>query len=90
MDEVSAKSKQLLVAAERGAKCLSLVPAPWNERLKPLLREPQLQLESLIMVQQFKAAAELLQAVPEMHDDDMLLHYARYCASSSYPQNSAA
>lgn len=77
-ESVSEGVRHALEEAEKGAKCLSLIPAPWNERLKPLIRHPSLQLESLLMVQQFKAAMKVLQAVHGLQSRDMLLRYARY------------
>jgi hypothetical protein len=77
-DAVSEESREALTATQDGAKALALIPAPWNERLSPLIRSPRLQLESLVISQQFDTAREMLQALPGLRaEDDMLLHYAR-------------
>ena len=74
---ISKEAQGFLQTAEVGVKCLDLVPHPWKERLAPLIQQPHLQLESLVMVQQFDAALDLLAAFPALHDDKMLLHYGR-------------
>ena len=63
--------------AQQGIVALSKVEPPWHERLSGLARHPHLVLESLLMSQQFDPARKLLQSLPGLHDDDMLLHYAR-------------
>lgn len=40
---VSEAARNALTAAEDGAKALELIPAPWKERLSPLILEPGLQ-----------------------------------------------
>ena len=65
-EQLSEDSQKSLKTAEVGVKCLDLVPHPWKERLKPLVQHPWLQLESLVMVQQFDAAAELLANFPQL------------------------
>ena len=76
-DKALIVSQESLDTAEIGVKCLDMVPHPWKERLIPLIQKPSLQLESLVMVQQFDAALDLLAAFPALHDDNMLLHYGR-------------
>lgn len=83
--------RQSLQAAESGSIILGILSCPWNERLASLIGYPSLQLESLVMAQQFKAAREVLQRIPELHDDDMVLHYARFWSEHScIPQRLAA
>ena len=74
---LSPRSAEELETAEQGVTALALVGEPWYGRLSPLVRHPRQLLESLIMGQQFDVAGRVLQALPELHDDDMLLHYAR-------------
>lgn len=81
-EQLSEDNQKSLETAEVGVKCLGLVPHPWKERLKPLVQHPWLQLESLVMVQQFNAAAELLATFPDLNNDAMLLRYARYSFSA--------
>ena len=78
--ELDDEKRQELQSAESGAEILGMVPPPWNERLATLIGRPDLQLESLVMAQQFKSAEELLQKLPGLHNDEMLLHYARLSA----------
>ena len=77
-EQLPGACRKSLETAEMGAQCLNMVSSPWKERLTPLLHHPHLQLESLVMFQQFDAAEALLAAYPGLHDDDMLLQYARW------------
>ena len=74
---LSPRSAEELETAEQGVTALALVGEPWHGRLSPLVRHPRALLESLVMGQQFETAGRVLQALPELHEDDMLLHYAR-------------
>ena len=43
---------------------------------------PELLLESLVMTQQFSTARRVLDALPSLHDDAMLLTYGRSATST--------
>ncbi|GMH36606.1 hypothetical protein BSKO_04479 [Bryopsis sp. KO-2023] len=71
------KSIDQLKQLELGLAALRCLPDAWSDRCAHLVETPSLILESLIMAQQTVAIRKLLQVVPALQDDNLLIFYAR-------------
>ncbi|KAK9829097.1 hypothetical protein WJX72_003864 [[Myrmecia] bisecta] len=76
-DRLPAGVAARLELARTGIRTLSLLDSPWDARCAHLVERPRLMVECLVMGQQATMLQRVLKELPALHDDAMLLQYAR-------------
>lgn len=71
------KSVEQLEEMELGIAALRQLPQQWSEKCSHLVQKPLLIVESLIMAKQMALVKKLLEELPTLRDDKLLMHYAR-------------
>lgn len=71
------KSVEQLEEMELGIAALRQLPQQWSEKCSHLVQKPLLIVESLIMAKQMAFVKKLLEELPTLRDDKLLVHYAR-------------
>lgn len=75
--ELPQKSIEQLERIRLGVAALQCLPQQWAEKCAKLVELPSLIVESLIMAQQIVSLKKLLEEVPSLRDESLLIYYAR-------------
>ena len=75
---LSAKSVQHLEQTKLGIAALRCLPQQWAEKCARLVETPALIVESLIMAQQTASLKKMMEEVPSLRNDNLLISYARF------------
>jgi len=84
-DSLSPQELEKFSTKQQGVKVLSLLSEDFQEKYQSLLPYPSLILESLVMSEHLSQARVLIDELPELRDEKMILKYAQ--KALTFPEN---